>query len=72
VRMRSGARHLLQSAHHCCGDDGFDHIAGIARLTPTAGFEHALSGGFQSDRCVYVRGKPVLGGFASDDPGKLK
>ena len=39
---------------------------------PTAGFEDALSGGFQSDRCVDVRGKPVLGGFASDDPGKPK
>ena len=34
---------------HGCGDDGFDRIAGSARLTPTAGFEHALSGGFRSD-----------------------
>jgi hypothetical protein len=28
--------------------NGLDHITGSARLTLTAGFEHALSGGFQS------------------------
>jgi len=81
LRMRSGARHLLQSANKCCGGDGFDHIASSARLTHTAGFEHARSGGFQSvggarpiggDSCAVGRFIRAVAQYFSVDNSRLR